>query len=132
MLSMLDRIPVIPAQTLNPISIERGHIGAPSQLREAAQEFETYFLSYLFKTMRETVPSGLFENKAGQMFYSFYDQELARRAAEAGGIGLAAMIERGLEPQASTTPALPLKFSPLPTDKGTDEGKSLGSQVQPF
>lgn len=65
----------------------------PVSFREAAKEFEGYFISYLLKVMRETVPKGLFENKAGQMFYSFYDQEIGRLSAEAGGLGLA----RGLE-----------------------------------
>ncbi len=132
MLSMLDTIQVLPAQTVNPASVEKAYTAAPRHLREAAQEFEAYFLSYLFKTMRETVPTGLLENKAGQMFYSFYDQELARRAAEVGGIGLAAMIERGLEPQSATTSAFPLKFPPLPTDKRADEGQSIGSYDRRF
>ncbi|MDH5429085.1 MAG: rod-binding protein [Nitrospirota bacterium] len=58
-------------------------------LRKASQEFESYFVSYLLKVMRETVPQGeLTANKMGEMFYSFYDEEIGRRAAEAGGIGL--------------------------------------------
>jgi flagellar protein FlgJ len=128
--SIMDALPLLPAAKFDSVSLEKVQARPPHQLHEAAQEFEAYFLSYLFKTMRDTVPSGLLENKAGQMFYSFYDQELARRAAEVGGIGLAAMIAKGLEQQLLSAPPVPLKFPPLPSDKGTDEGKSLGSHDQ--
>ncbi len=40
--------------------------------------------------MRETVPKGqLTANRMGEMFYSFYDEEIGKRAAQAGGISLA-------------------------------------------
>jgi flagellar protein FlgJ len=58
-------------------------------LLKASQEFESYFVSYMLKVMRETVPQGeLTANKMGEMFYSFYDEEICKRAAQAGGIGL--------------------------------------------
>jgi len=69
------------------------------ELRKAAREFEGYFIAYLMKEMRATVPKGLIENKAGDQFYSFYDQEIGRLAAEAGGIGLARMLEIELSRQ---------------------------------
>ncbi len=63
------------------------------ELLRASQEFESYFLSYLMKVMRETIPKGeLTANKMGEMFQSFYDQEIGKRAAQAGGIGLSAYI----------------------------------------
>jgi flagellar protein FlgJ len=65
---------------------------AGRQLIEAGRQFEAYFVSYLLKVMRETVPQGTIANKAGAYFHSFYDQEIGLRAAESGGIGLTAMI----------------------------------------
>jgi flagellar protein FlgJ len=62
-------------------------------LHQAAQDFEAYFISYLLKTMRETVPTGFLDRKGEQVWYSFYDQEIGRLAAEAGGIGLTSFIE---------------------------------------
>lgn len=42
----------------------------------------------MLKVMRETVPQGeLTANKMGEMFYSFYDEEIGKRVAESGGIG---------------------------------------------
>ena len=63
------------------------------ELARASQEFEAYFVSYLLKEMRDTVPKGLLtENKMGDMFYSFYDEEIGKRAAQADGIGLSAYV----------------------------------------
>ncbi|WP_342346892.1 rod-binding protein [uncultured Nitrospira sp.] len=63
------------------------------ELLRASQEFESYFLSYLMKVMRETVPKGeLTANPMGDMYYSFYDEEIGKRAAQAGGIGLSAYV----------------------------------------
>ncbi len=62
-------------------------------LHKAGQEFESYFISYLIKNMRETVPKGLFDRKGEQVWYSFYDQEIAKLAAQAGGIGITAFVD---------------------------------------
>jgi len=75
----------------------------PSEIHKAVKEFEGYFISYLMTEMRNTIKPGLLQNKEGKQFYSFYDQEIGRLAAESGGLGLAAMLERSLnqEPQPS-------------------------------
>ena len=67
---------------------------SPDEIRKAANEFESFFLSYLLKVMRETVPTGLIDNKMGHLFDSFYDQEIGLRGAQAGGIGLSEMMVR--------------------------------------
>jgi len=80
-------------------TISKGKLGQVDQsarrgeLLRASQEFESYFLSYLMKVMRETVPTEtLTANRMGDMFYSFYDEEIGKRAAQAGGIGLSAYV----------------------------------------
>jgi flagellar protein FlgJ len=72
-------------------------VKVPADLHKAAQEFESYFISYLMKTMRQTVPHGLLDRKAEEVWYSFYDQEIARLATDAGGIGIARFIDTYLE-----------------------------------
>ncbi len=58
-------------------------------LLRASQAFESYFVSYMLKVMRETVPKGeLTANKMGEMYHSFYDEEIGKRIAQAGGFGL--------------------------------------------
>src|SRR5579883_3488877 len=57
-----------------------------AEIKQAAKELDAYFISYLMKTMRETVPKkGLLPNKGGEQFYYFYDMEIGRLAAERGG-----------------------------------------------
>ena len=68
----------------------------PTEMRKAVKEFEGYFIAYLLKEMRNTVHPGLVQNKEGQQFYSFYDQEIGRVAAESGGLGLSRMLEQAL------------------------------------
>ena len=77
-----------------------------ADLKDAAYQFEAYFISHMLKVMRETVPKGMLENKGGAYFYSFYDQEIGRLASEAGGLGLAKMIHEYMEKHTQ-----PLKFS---------------------
>ena len=90
--------------------------GQMARLKDAAHEFEAYFISHLLKVMRETVPQGVLENKGGAYFYSFYDQEISRLASEAGGIGLAKMIHEYTEKNASS-----LKFSEPAADTIVDK-----------
>lgn len=78
---------------------EQGRSGPKSveAMHKAGQEFEAYFISYLMGKMRETVPKGLLERKAEQVWYSFYDQEIAKLATQAGGIGLTAFVDAYVE-----------------------------------
>ena len=75
------------------------------ELLRASQEFESYFLAYLLKVMRETVPKGaLTANPMGEMFYSFYDEEIGKRAAQAGGIGLSEYMLAKISQNEDKTP----------------------------
>jgi len=99
---------------LDPTSIKNSLVGGKvdqveqlarqGELSRASQEFESYFLSYLFKVMRESVPKGaLTANPMGEMFYSFYDEEIGKRAAQAGGIGLSEfLLDKIVENENST------------------------------
>jgi len=88
----------------------------PAEMRKAVKEFEGYFIAYLLKEMRNTVHPGLVQNKEGQQFYSFYDQEIGRLAAQSGGLGLGRMLEQALAngstPSPQTTDPEPTQVSP--------------------
>lgn len=75
------------------------------QLIQAGKQFEAYFISYLLKVMRETVPDGTIANKHGAYFYSLYDEEIGVRAADSGGIGIAKMVEEYAKKHVSQSPA---------------------------
>ena len=97
-------------------ALAQGRPGQMADLKAAAHEFESYFISNLLKVMRETVPKGALDNKGGAYFYSFYDQEIGRLAAEAGGIGLAKMIHEYTEKNAPS-----LKYSEPTADTIVDK-----------
>ena len=65
-----------------------------AELMEAAKDFESYFLQMMLKEMRKTVPrDGLFpKSRAEEIFEGMLDEEFAKGAASAGGIGIAQMI----------------------------------------
>lgn len=74
---------------------------ARRQLVEAGREFEAYFISYLLKVMRETIPQGALVDKQGAYFHFLSDQEIGRRAAESGGLGIHRMFLAYAEQQRS-------------------------------
>jgi flagellar protein FlgJ len=70
----------------------------PKELMNACKQFETYFVHQLLKEMRSTIqPGGLVEKSRGEeIFEDMLDEEYAKNASEAGGIGLADMLYKQL------------------------------------
>ncbi|MDR2893208.1 MAG: rod-binding protein [Deltaproteobacteria bacterium] len=63
------------------------------KLREACQGFETIFIQKLWEQMRANVPKeGYLHSPQESMYQSMYDNEFAKKMAEAGGIGLGDML----------------------------------------
>ncbi|MDI6638658.1 MAG: rod-binding protein [Bacillota bacterium] len=73
-----------------------------AELRKACEELESVFLEQLLKEMRRTVPKDdLFGGGRGEdVFQSMFDQEIAKKMAGRGGIGLAEILVRQLSRQA--------------------------------
>ncbi len=63
---------------------------------KAAKEFEAYFVAYLLKKMRDTVPkSGLLDPGAGgEVYTSLMDEKVAEGIAGSGGLGLSQLLIR--------------------------------------
>jgi len=95
-----------------PTSAER------AAMKKAATEFESFFLYYMLKTMRQAVPKGkLLDSKVGETYLGMLDQEVANQAAKQGGFGLAKSIERQFYPPLSGISS----FLPAPPIKSTEE-----------
>ncbi|MGX7950780.1 peptidoglycan DD-metalloendopeptidase family protein [Oleidesulfovibrio alaskensis] len=68
------------------------------RLRESCEGFESLFIQKLWQQMRATVPKeGYLHSRDEEMYQSMFDQELAKKMASAGGIGLADMLYEQLQ-----------------------------------
>lgn len=83
-------------------------------LKKAAKEFESLFIFEMLKAMRKTVPEdGLFQGITGKDTYmTIVDQQLASAMAEQGGIGLADILLKHMEPGIATNHKMPQGFTP--------------------
>src|SRR5579884_1956740 len=71
-------------------------------LKDAAQGFESVFLSMLFKEMRQTLgPGSLFSNDSSDIYGGLFDQFMAQHLAQGKGMGLAQALLKQLEPNAA-------------------------------
>ena len=70
------------------------------ELKEACKGFETMFLQMMYRSMRNTVPKNeLFgTSNAIELFEELRDNELMKKTADAGGLGLADIIYKKLAP----------------------------------
>jgi len=68
------------------------------RLKKAAQEFESVFVGYMLKTMRQSVQeSNVFgEGFGGDIFNSLFDSELAKKVSQGGSFGLAETMYKEL------------------------------------
>lgn len=95
-----------------------------AKFEEAAQEFESLFVAYLFKVMRATIEkSGLFEENAGTDIYTeLFDQEVARLIARRGALGISELIARQYE--AGSKGGVELRSPEAPADSDAAGGKN--------
>jgi flagellar protein FlgJ len=73
--------------------------GSDQGLATACQEMESLFIEMMFQAMRATVQkSGLIGgDSAEQLYTSMLDAEVSRKLAQAGGIGLARLLQAQLK-----------------------------------
>ncbi|HZV04099.1 MAG TPA: rod-binding protein [Gemmataceae bacterium] len=68
-------------------------------LKDAAQGFESVFLSMLLKEMRQTLePGSLFGSDSSDIYGGLFDQFMAQHLAQGKGMGLAHALMKQLEP----------------------------------
>ena len=96
---------ILLGNTPHPSTLPQGERGT-DDLRKAAKEFESYFISYMLKEMRKTVPADslLGGGRGEEIYRSFQDEELAKSMVESGGIGLSDIIIRNLSKGLASPP----------------------------
>lgn len=73
----------------------------PRDIRQAAVQFEALLVSQMLKSMREAGESGWLgtgEDQAGACMMDLAEEHLSQVLASQGGLGLANLVVRGLEP----------------------------------
>ena len=66
-------------------------------LRTAAQQFESLVLDLVLKGMRKTLSEeSLFDSEAGRLYTDLLDQEMSKKLARSGQLGLADMMVKQL------------------------------------
>ena len=71
-----------------------GRVRGGNEIEKAAKEFESFFVYYLLKVMRESIPkSGLLNpGVGGEIYTSIMDEKVAEGIANQGGLGLAHLL----------------------------------------
>jgi flagellar protein FlgJ len=73
----------------------------PEKVRDAAQQFEALLIGQILRSARQD-GSGWFsdgEDQSGEIATDYAEQQFATVLAQKGGLGLADMIAKGLEPK---------------------------------
>jgi murein DD-endopeptidase MepM/ murein hydrolase activator NlpD len=97
---------------------------------EAAKQFESYLVTFLAQQMRATVKDGPFSSGATAMFADLFDQEIGRRVAEGGGLGLRAQLEQALSvAQDAATPRPEAAHAHEVVPQRIDRNRNAGSRV---
>ncbi|SRR5579883_257055 len=84
-----------------------------ARARDAAQQFEALLLGQILRTVRESSGFGQ-ADAAGACATEFAEQQLALVLARQGGLGLAALIARGLERHPAAHPGAGAGQEPRP------------------
>jgi Rod binding domain-containing protein len=80
--------------------------GDKQVLPALARQFESLFTTQILKEMRQTLePGGLFSGDNSDIYGGLFDQYLGKHLAQAGGLGLATMIQRQLDPSSHHSPS---------------------------
>jgi flagellar protein FlgJ len=75
----------------------------PEKVRDAAQQFEALLIGQILRSARQD-GSGWFsdgEDPSGEVATDYAEQQFATVLAQKGGLGLADMIAKGLEPKSN-------------------------------
>lgn len=112
-----------PTAVGNRINDENG-----GRLREACSEFEALFINLLLKELRATVDkSGLMDGgQAEEVYTGMMDTEMARDLAAKGGIGLADILYRQLDPARAERPSVPGPSESADSEIAARHRQSLG------
>lgn len=102
-------------QNLDSLRWQAKQANGQEAMRASAQQFESYFLQMMMRTMRQTLSQdGPFDSQETKTFSEMFDQQIAQKIAQNKGVGLADMMVQQL--QASMDIKNSIKAEPRPYD----------------
>ena len=102
---MLNDALALNPQGLDGLRWQARQDGGKESVRAAAQQFESYFLQMMLRSMRQTLAQdGPLDSQETRMFSDMYDQQVAQSVAKTKGLGLADMLVEQLQYSLTTSP----------------------------
>lgn len=112
---MLTESLALNPQNLDSLRWQAKQDNGKEALRATAQQFESYFLQMMLRTMRQTLSQdGPFDSQETKMFSDMFDQQVAQSISQSKGLGLADMLVEQM--QASLEAKQGIKIEPRPYD----------------
>lgn len=97
-LSDYQALPAYDPKSLDALK-RMGKDNSPEAIHAAARQLESVFLGMVLKSMREAAPQdGFSDSEQTRTYQGMLDQQLAQTLSAKGQLGLAAMIEKQLNP----------------------------------
>jgi Rod binding domain-containing protein len=86
---------------------------SPLKIHQAAQQFESFMIGQMLRSMRDSGESwmgtGDEGHSAGDTAMGMAEEEFAKALSARGGLGLARMVEAGLQPHAQAAESVDQK-----------------------
>ena len=77
---------------------------APDKVHAAAEQFEALLMGQILRSARQNNPGWGGEDPSGECATDYAEQQFSAVLARQGGLGLAAMIVKGLDRKPATAP----------------------------
>lgn len=83
------------------VGVETSSSRNPDKVHDAAQQFEALLIGQIMRTERQSGSGwlGSGEDSSAECATDYAEQQFAAVLAQQGGLGLATMVEKGLEPK---------------------------------
>ncbi|MFZ5979328.1 MAG: transglycosylase SLT domain-containing protein [Candidatus Zixiibacteriota bacterium] len=135
MITAPKSVPIYPGSSLEDLRGSSGTDAASEKalLKKATQEFESFFIYYMMKTMRKTIPenslaeNSLFSTDSGKDIYTqMFDMEIARSVTKSSNCSIGDILYKSLEKlvdakySQTDESGETEKFVPLPEDEIED------------
>lgn len=79
-------------------------------VRAAAQQFESYFMQMMLRSMRQTLSQdGLLDSQETKTFSDMFDQQISQSIAKSKGVGLADMLVAQMQGSMESRPGIKLQ-----------------------